>query len=61
MKQRSDKSTKSERFTITLASGQRRKIRVIAREKRISEATVIRWAVDDYVAGTKKSRKKRRS
>jgi hypothetical protein len=59
-RQRSGNSSKSERFTITLATGQRRKIRGIARDKHISEATVIRWAVDEYVAGPKPSRKKRR-
>lgn len=42
-------STKSERLTITLADDQRRRITAIARQRRTSAATVIRWAVDKYL------------
>lgn len=41
---------KPERLTITLANGQRRKIEAMARDARTSVATVIRQAVDKYVA-----------
>jgi predicted transcriptional regulator len=47
---KSEKSVKPERLTITLANGQRRKIEAIARDARTSVATVIRQAVDKYVA-----------
>jgi hypothetical protein len=46
----SAKSVKPERLTITLANGQRRKITAIARQGRMSVATVIRQAVDHYIA-----------
>lgn len=40
---------KSERFTVTLGDDQRRKIAEIARQRRTSEATVVRWALDTYI------------
>ena len=44
------KPESSERLTITLGKGQRRKIEAIAKRQRTSTATVIRWAVDKYLA-----------
>jgi hypothetical protein len=44
------KSGKSRRLTITLAKGQRGRIEAIARRRHTSAATVIRWAVDKYLA-----------
>lgn len=41
--------SKSERLTITLGSDQRRKLNAIARKRRTSAATVIRWALDEYI------------
>ncbi len=41
---------KAERLTITLGDDQRRKIASIAREDRTSIATIIRQAVDCYIA-----------
>lgn len=49
-REKSDKSGRSERLTITLGSDQRRKLAVIARKRRTSAATVIRWALDEYIA-----------
>jgi hypothetical protein len=48
-----DKLDKSERLTITLGKGQRRRIEAIAKKNRTSAATVIRWALDEYVAKAK--------
>ena len=47
---KTDTHAKSERLTITLGEGQRRKIAAIARLHRTSAATVIRWALDQYIA-----------
>lgn len=52
-------SKKSERLTITLAAEQRRQVAAIAHERRTSEATVIRWAVDKYVADNAPSNRER--
>jgi hypothetical protein len=49
MKQTPNSAAKSERLTITLAAGQRKKIELIANKHLTSAATVIRWAVDDYI------------
>ncbi len=49
MKQGSLNSAKSERLTITLGGGQRQKIEAIATHRRTSAATVIRWALDEYI------------
>ena len=46
---KSDRSGKPERLTITLGSGQRRRIEAIAKKRRTSAATVIRWALDEYI------------
>ncbi len=58
---RVNNSTKSERLTITLAEGQRKRIKSIAEARRVSEATVIRWALDEYIVASDKveSRKRR--
>jgi hypothetical protein len=40
---------KAERLTVTLLAGQRRELESIAERKHISAATVIRWAVDEYL------------
>jgi hypothetical protein len=45
-----NKSEKSNRLTITLAKGQRGRIEAIAKRRHTSAATVIRWAVDKYLA-----------
>jgi hypothetical protein len=47
---RDKKSERPKRLTITLARGQRGKIEAIAKRRRTSAATVIRWAVDKYLA-----------
>jgi len=47
-----NKSESSDRLTITLAKGQRRKIHAIAKRQHTSAATVIRWAVAKYLAKT---------
>jgi hypothetical protein len=50
MKRTEGKSSgKPERLTITLGGGQRRKIEAIAKSRRTSAATVIRWALDEYI------------
>jgi hypothetical protein len=49
MKRVSKSGTTSERLTITLGAGQRDKIESIANERRISAATIIRWALDEYI------------
>lgn len=40
-----------DRLTITLGEDQRRRVSEIARQHRTSVATVIRWAVDQYLLG----------
>jgi predicted transcriptional regulator len=45
-----NKATKADRLTITLGTGQRRQLADIARRLRTSRATIIRWALDDYIA-----------
>ena len=45
-----NKSDKSKRLTITLGKGQRGRIEAIAKKRHTSAATVIRWAVDSYLA-----------
>ncbi len=37
------------RLTITLPISQRKKLSKIAEDRQVSLATVIRWAIDDYV------------
>lgn len=54
-------SRKSNRLTITLAKGQRAEVAAIARDQRTSDATVIRWAIDKYVADSKAKGRERRS
>lgn len=49
MKQSSKRSAKSERLTITLGGGQRKQIASIAKQRRTSAATIIRWALDEYI------------
>jgi predicted transcriptional regulator len=46
---KSDKATKTDRLTITLGAGQARQIAAIARRLRTSRATIIRWALDEYI------------
>ena len=48
---RSGKSSTTERLTITLGGGQRQKIEAIAKDRRTSAATVVRWALDEYIIG----------
>ncbi len=43
------RQSRSERLTVTLGDDQRRRIAAIARQRRTSAATVIRWAVDRYL------------
>jgi predicted transcriptional regulator len=43
-------TSKAARLTITLGDDQRREIESIARERRTSSATVIRWAIDQYIS-----------
>lgn len=43
-----------ERLTITLGKGQKARIAAIARKQRTSAATVIRWALDAYIAANAK-------
>jgi len=43
---------KRERLTITLGAGQKPKIDAIAKKKRTNAATVIRWAIDQYLASS---------
>lgn len=40
----------TERLTVTLGRGQRSRIAALAKTRRTSVATVIRWALDDYIA-----------
>jgi predicted transcriptional regulator len=48
---RSEKApTKGERLTITLGEDQRRQIAAIAQRRRTSAASIIRWAIDEYIA-----------
>jgi predicted transcriptional regulator len=49
---------KSERLTITLGPDQRRQLTKIAQRRRTSTATVIRWAVDDYIRRTSRRKPK---
>lgn len=49
MKRGSKNTATAERLTITLGAGQRRRIESIANERRTSAATIIRWALDDYI------------
>jgi len=51
---------KRDRLTVTLGDDQRQRIASIARERRTSEATIIRWAVDEYIAGYGPDEPKRR-
>jgi hypothetical protein len=51
MKRTPKSVAKSERLTITLAVGQRKKIESIANQHRTSAATIIRWAIDEYIEG----------
>ncbi|NLX99951.1 MAG: ribbon-helix-helix protein, CopG family [Rhodopirellula sp.] len=44
------KATGAQRLTVTLGEDQRRKIEAIANEARTSVATIIRQAVDRYLA-----------
>ncbi|MBK9126359.1 MAG: hypothetical protein IPM13_00960 [Phycisphaerales bacterium] len=44
------KVDRSERLTVTLGKGQRARINAIAKRRRTSVATVIRWALDEYLA-----------
>jgi len=50
MRTKKARSAPAERLTITLGQDQRRRISIIARERRTSEASIIRWAVDEYIA-----------
>jgi hypothetical protein len=50
MARKSNNGTKVERLTITLATGQKRKLRALATQHRTSLSTVVRWALDAYVA-----------
>lgn len=43
-------SAPSDRLTITLGEDQRRQVAAMARQRRTSEASIIRWAVDEYLA-----------
>ena len=47
---KNERVVKSERLTITLGVDQRRQIAALARNQRTSEAAVIRWALDEYIA-----------
>ena len=49
-KNKNGQSVKPERLTITLGAGQRKRISAIASQRRTSAATVIRWALDEYIA-----------
>lgn len=49
MAQTAKNSAKPERLTVTLGGGQRRKIGWMAKQRRTSVATVIRWALDDFI------------
>lgn len=43
-------STKvSERLTVTLGDDQRQRVDASARRRRVSSATVIRWALDEHI------------
>lgn len=53
-------SDRSERLTITLGKGQRSRIALIAKKRRTSAATVIRWALDEYIAANTKGDSARR-
>jgi predicted transcriptional regulator len=53
--------TKGERLTITLGRGQRQKLAKIAHERRTSTATVIRWAVDDFIVRNSGSQRLKRA
>lgn len=44
-------SSKAERLTITLGDDQRRQVEAIARDRRTSSASIIRLAVDEFIAG----------
>lgn len=50
-----ESADKADRLTITLGKGQRARIAAIARMRRTSAATVIRWALDEYIAANAKS------
>lgn len=43
---------KTGRITVTLGSDQRKKVAEIAKQRRTSEATVVRWALDTYIASS---------
>jgi hypothetical protein len=49
-RQSSEQLERSDRLTITFGKGQRGKIEAIAKKRRTSAATVIRWALDEYIA-----------
>lgn len=55
MKRSSKGTEKPERLTITLGDGQRRQIELIAKDLRTSAATVIRWALDQYIEANEAS------
>jgi hypothetical protein len=59
MKAAKGDESKSDRLTITLGAGQRRLIEAIARMRRTSAATVIRWALDEYIAANAPKKRKR--
>ncbi|MHB8486653.1 MAG: hypothetical protein ACYDCM_13140 [Candidatus Acidiferrales bacterium] len=52
------RATKTDRLTITLAGGQRRALMTIASKELTSAATVIRWALDDYIEKKLKRQRK---
>lgn len=45
---RHEQVEKAERLTVTVGKGQRRQLEVIAKKRRTSAATVVRWALDEY-------------
>lgn len=47
---KSDNSPGAWRLTITMGDDQRGQVELIARRRRTSAASVIRWAIDAYVA-----------
>jgi hypothetical protein len=55
----SKKSTKPKRhrLTITFGEGQKEKIDLLAKEKRTNVNTVIRWAIDSYLASNASKRR----
>jgi hypothetical protein len=43
------KKTLTERLTITLGEDQLSALKTVAASQRVSSATVIRWAIDEYI------------